>query len=93
MSQRVGGLPYEGRSPSFTVAVFVFPSRVYVSLTVSPGCFASIALPSAVGTVTDRPSMAVTTSPAWSPASAAGVPERTSVSRTPPEPFAIPTPR
>jgi hypothetical protein len=41
VSGKTGG--YDGLVPSVTVAVFVFPSRRYVSFTVSPGLFASIA--------------------------------------------------
>src|SRR5581483_5285358 len=73
-----------GRSASVSSASFVSDPRLYVSLTLSPTFLASAASVSWSSSWTFLPSIAVTTSSAFSPALAAGPSSTTRVSLTPP---------
>src|SRR3954447_17306352 len=80
--------------PSRTRASAVVPLREYVMLTASPALWDCTWVASAAALATLLPSTAVITSPACSPASAAGLPALTSATcAPPPAAFALVTPR
>ena len=75
--------------PSSTLTVRSAPSRSNPIFTVSPGFRVSIALWSSCTDATESPSTDVITSPAWSPAAAAGAPLRTSETSAPATPLCV----
>ena len=70
----MGEARYEGRVPIVTCVVFVFPLRTYVTATLSPGALPATAAVKSSGLWIAWPSKEVITSPAFSPAAAAGEP-------------------